>query len=170
MDRSWPWRIWESGGKFEIVKGWESTWRYIMWCSVHMAKCGWQVQKEVECYSYGTCQWLSWKRMRQLRIWLRVTQGDGEIPSSFRQVVKKERWRWVQVTLICGVQYVSYSFSRRSVIDVWWRWTYTPEVGSTTTVMKNLILLECWLWRRREGTTIAGGVTWSLGVIALLVV
>ena len=135
-----------------------------------MAKCGWQIQKEAECYCCGTCQRLPEKRVRQLWIWLRVTRGNGEIPSSFRQAVKKERWRWVQVTLICGVQYVSCSFSRRqwSVCDgvVW----ILQKFGAQSRVMRNLILLECWLWRRWEGTTVAGGVTWSLGVAAVLMV
>ncbi|KAF7104605.1 hypothetical protein CFC21_105496 [Triticum aestivum] len=45
-------------------------------------------QKEAGCYSYGTCQRLSGKKDDTTA---NLTQGDGEIPSSFRQTVKKER-------------------------------------------------------------------------------
>ena len=42
------------------------------------------------------------------------------------------------------------------------------KLGAQSRVMKNFTLLKCWLWRRREGTTVADGVTWSLGVAAVL--
>ena len=39
---------------------------------------------------------------------------------------------------MCDTQYVSCSFSRRSVIGVCWRWTDTLEVGRTNWSNKEL--------------------------------